>query len=110
MKRKHTENIVSFASRTSRRISSLLLIIIALLPLFSALITAYHYHADLRTHPDCAVCKSAEDLSSGDKQEPLSFIPQELLIGPCFCEMVAFRSDNLINSINNRAPPRSHFL
>lgn len=105
MKREHPKNIFTMASISSIKIRRLLLICVALLPLFSVVITAYHHHADLQTRPDCAICKSAEDLSSGDKQEPPSLRPLEFLARPCFPEPVSTADNMLTNSINNRAPP-----
>ena len=80
-------------------------IIIALLPLFSALIFSYHCHSDLTNNPDCAICKSFEDLSSGDKQEPLSLVPQEIVVAPAICTEYSFSSSILACSLSNRAPP-----
>lgn len=82
-----------------------IVLIIALLPLFSALIFSYHYHSDLKNNPDCAICKSAQDLSSGDKQEPLSLVPQEITVAPAIFTEYSFSSSIFVCFLSNRAPP-----
>jgi hypothetical protein len=81
------------------------LVLIALLPLFSALITSYHYHNDFKSRTDCAVCKSASDLSSGSKQETLSVIPPESLELNVEPEAPRFSENVLPCSLKSRAPP-----
>jgi hypothetical protein len=90
---------------TARKIKHLFLCFAALLPLLSALITSYHYHADMKISPDCAVCKSAQDLSSGDQQELLSLKPQEFVVMSSCSEDFNSVHEILTFSLTTRAPP-----
>jgi hypothetical protein len=90
---------------TARKMKHLFLCFAALLLLLSALITSYHYHADMKSSPDCAVCKSAQDLSSGDQQEPLSLKPQEFVVMSSFSEDFNSIHEIFTFSLTTRAPP-----
>ena len=90
---------------TARKMRYLFLFFTALLPLLSALITSYHYHADMKSSPDCAVCKSEQDLSSGDQQEPLSLKPQEFVVMSSFSEDFNNVLEIFTFSLTTRAPP-----
>ncbi len=54
-------------------------VIIAILFLFSAFFVAHHFHDDFKTRVDCALCQSAQALSSGTKQDILLLVPPQLL-------------------------------
>lgn len=85
--------------------NSVIVFAVALALLSSAFITSYHFHPDLDTRPDCAVCKSASDLSSGDKQDQPVLAPQEIVetlavlprFNPAYAVFEAL--------LTNRAPP-----
>jgi hypothetical protein len=91
--------------RTTRKMQHLFLFVAALLPLLSAFITSYHYDADMKSSPDCAVCKSAQDLSSGDLQELLSLKPQEFVVMSSFSEGFNSVREIFTFSLTTRAPP-----
>ncbi len=90
---------------TIQRAKSPFVYFVVMLPLFALLVTSSHYHADLTKRLDCALCKSAQDLSSGDSQGVVSFDPQR-------CEETAFIAEpvqcgqNILASVMDcRAPP-----
>jgi hypothetical protein len=79
--------------------------IFALFLLSSAFVTACHFHPDLKTRPDCAICKSASDLAGGDKHELLPLIPQEILLAISVIPKTESVSAIFVRSESNRAPP-----
>ena len=85
-------------------------IIIALLPLCSALITSYHYHANAKERPDCAICKSAEDLDGGgDQQAPFAPLHERAVFLTVNSDTQSFVLQLVLFKINARPPPVSPF-
>ncbi len=97
------------AKRTTGKITTagklVTIYIVALVLLSCAFITSYHFHPNLETRPDCAICKSASDLSGGDKHEPLSLIPQEILLATFIIPPTKSVYAIFVCSQSNRAPP-----
>ncbi len=84
---------------------SIIILGVALALLSSALITSHHFHLNLETQPDCAICKSASDLSSGDKQDAITLIPQDVVqTAPVIPQILSVYWISA-RSLNNRAPP-----
>lgn len=80
------------------------LFFIALL-LCSTLLPAFHHHADLREHSDCAICKVAHDLATGDTPELLSLATQQLLETSFAPSLVLNAHSAIAFSVDSRASP-----
>jgi hypothetical protein len=79
-----------------------------LLILSATLLPSFHWHADGREHPDCAICKVAKDLNGGGQSRvPRLVVPLLLVITGCrvFCCGVA-PSIFVIPEVG-RAPPHA---
>ncbi len=96
---------ITFLSRTTSAATSLIVLSVALALFSSALITAFHFHPNLETRPDCAICKSASDLSSGDKHDGIVLIPLEVVQTVPVIPQILSVSTIFIRSLNSRAPP-----
>ncbi len=73
--------------------------------LYSILIISFHHHAGLNVRPDCAICKFADDLSSGDKAalQSLATLP---LVFICFASGASMRIvEAMTTAVITRSPP-----
>lgn len=79
--------------------------ILVLLILSSVLIPSYHHHADMMENSNCAICKVAHDLSTGDKPELLLLAHprvSDTLFSP---KIQQYLSPLVTFSVNSRASP-----
>ncbi len=84
-----------------RNVSALL---VALL-LSAILATALHHHAAFKTYSECAFCKFADDLSSGDKAEAPALVVPEFVRMSLGFEAVSFLDTIPVHLICFRGPP-----
>jgi hypothetical protein len=84
---------------------SFVIFFLAALPLFAILVTSSHFHKDLATRLDCALCKSALDLSSGNMHSTPSLEPLDYEKLPYRAEPVQFEQKNMVTLTEYRAPP-----
>ncbi len=86
------------------KIRHLSVVIIAVI-LYSILITSFHHHADLADHPDCAICKFSQDLSSGDQAAQCAIVtPSFAYSALCADSFISFPGEPAIETVT-RAPP-----
>jgi hypothetical protein len=84
----------------------IVLIVMACLFLFSAFVVAHDFHDNLKNRLDCAICESAQDLSSGGVEEGVSPAPPQLLCLSFVPETLANERVIFVRSvILLRAPP-----
>jgi hypothetical protein len=82
------------------------LVVMAFLLLFSAVVVASDFHDDLKTRLDCAICELNEDLSSGSSQEFVFLSTPQLLELTVVPETSIGESVVFVRSIAvPRAPP-----
>lgn len=89
------------AKQTIKQISS---IFIALM-LCSTLLPAFHHHADLREHDDCAICKVAHDLATGDTPVLLTLAPPQILETSFAPPLIPNVHSVIAFSVDSRASP-----
>ena len=78
-------NPTYYRKKTSFRLSipKYLPLLLAVLIIYSICAVALHCHEDLKSRVDCAICKFADDLSSGDNAAP--HLPAIAYIAHSFC-------------------------
>ncbi len=90
-----------FRQRCSLNIAILLIVLLVT----TVMVTSFHHHVDFRVHPDCIICKVANDLAANDTPLQFHILLPEPVDGQFDHEIVSTYSPSFSIPQNPRAPP-----